>query len=216
MILFIHPEDDSTCFLSNVYNGVKDECGKDSCIVYNIKPNDGSYEECLAAIKECNEDCLIVFMGHGSSEILYGQFDDARDTFIEANRMGIFDDKNLLLLACDSASLLKGCFNRTNIRSSVGFEYLPTDMAELNVKKLRNIGVTDEMLSEFNNILVKTITQCLVNYTKFGASAEKLYSYIRLHLNKVILESVLESKKRELADLVYVVLSGSTHLSSNS
>lgn len=118
--------------------------------------------------------------------------------------MSIFKGRNIFILACDSTELLRQSFQQSGIKKSIGFGALPTDLKEVeNNKKLSGQDINQDVINLYKEVIVKSISTALCNYLLKHKDFINLYNYLRLLLNKEINDSVLSSKNRILADLIY-------------
>mgnify|MGYP000364058611 CR=1 FL=1 len=211
MLYFIHPVDKTTSFLSDIYSKVISVIGEENVCVFDF--NSATCQENFDKIKSLPDDSLIVFLGHGRNDRLYGVEDESDEAFVEVNKMWVFDDKSLFALACHSSQLLQGSHHKTRIKHSIGFGDLPTSSEEIeNIRKLRNAGVTDDDIEEFKEVIVDSISLALISCFEGNINYEHLYYHLKLLLYKKTNFLVLECNKRNLADLVYQMYSQMTYL----
>jgi len=201
----IFPKDPSILFLKTIIKKLEEKEIKFDLI--EVFPNQASYDSTIDKLKATNDNDLIIFLGHGSPDRIYGgESDDFnKKALVKISEMNIFKDKNLFLLACDSTSLLKSSFNIAKIKKSIGFGPLPTELTELNSTKFKSLGATEETIEEFKTKITKIISNSLIyfliNYDDL--SLLDLKDNITLLINKEINNSILSEKNRPLADLLF-------------
>lgn len=201
----IFPKDPSTLFLKTIIKNL--EAKNIEFDLIEVFPNKDSYYSTIDKLKATNDNDLIIFLGHGSPDRIYGgESDDfEKKSLVKISEMNIFKDKNLFLLACDSTNLLKSSFNIAKIKKSIGFGPLPTELTELNSTKFKSLGATEETIEEFKtkitSIISSSLIYFLVNSDKL--SLLDLKDYIILLINKEINSSILTEKNRPLADLLF-------------
>lgn len=202
MIYFIHPEDSTTSFLSEVRTNIYKEFGSKNVLSYRFQNR--NKDEACDFIKSIGEDNLIVYMGHGRSDRLYAVYGKDGSTFLKFTDMHLFDNKNVIFVACHSADLLKSSYSRSKISSSIGFGMLPTSLDEIEeVKKFKDLEVSEDDINKFCSILVDVLTQGLKDYINLGLCVDRLYSRMRLLMSRYHNESVLYDSNRRLAELVF-------------
>jgi hypothetical protein len=147
---------------------------------------------------------LIVFLGHGQSDRLYGgEYLDSfpKKAFVRLNEMSIFKEQYLFLLACDSAELIKSSVRQAGMIKSIGFGGLPTSLEEIKIdKRLASEGISKQTIEEFKNEIVNAVSLVLSLYNK---DFNRMSDYLSLLIDKRINNAVLIKKDRNLADLLY-------------
>jgi hypothetical protein len=206
MTTIIFPVDKSTDFLNQIVENLNNSVVEFDLI--KIFPTNESYDSAVKKIIEIKDDELIIFLGHGSPEMLYGGESDEFDkkAFVKLKTMYLFKNKNLFLLACDSTSLLKSSFKIAEIKKSIGFGPLPTDMSELNSNKFKSLGANEETIRLFKDKIVNLISNSLIYYLNNSSKTKNmidLKEYLILLINKDISETILIKKNRPLADLLF-------------
>ncbi len=202
MIYIIISIDPSTQFLFEIINNLKKIDLEFK--VLEIHPNEESYAKTLEEISNFEKKSQIIFLGHGQSNQLYGGESlnlFPKKAFVKLNEMNIFQDQNLFLLACDSASLIKSSFRQSRVIKSIGFGGLPTSLEEVEKdKKLSAEGISEQTIEDFKNEIVNTVFIALALHHK---DFNKLSDYITLLLDQRINNAVLVKKDRNLADLLF-------------
>ena len=202
MIQIIISIDPSTQFLFEIIDRLK-SCQIDFNLI-ELHPNIESYSESLNMISRFDKNSVIVFLGHGTDEKLYGgeQLPDFKKReFIKFDKMNVFGSQNLFALACNSAGLIKKSHRQSKMNKSIGFGSLPTSKEEVEIdKRLKELGVSVSTIEDFKNEIVFTVSSALVfHYKDFN----KLSDYLRILLDQRINNAVLVKKDRNLADLLY-------------
>lgn len=203
MYYFIHPIDNSSEFLAQIYLKVAESIGTNNICVFSFK-GDHEYRK---EIEGLPRNSNIVFLGHGRADRLYGVLADSNAPYVSANEMHIFNDQNFLALACKSSELLKGTHKATNLKSAIGFGNLPTSDEEVrSIRNMRSQVIKDEDIVAFKEVIVKCISLSIIATFQRGYGYEYLYPYLRLLLNREIRAAVLDSKRSEVADLIFQML----------
>lgn len=202
----ILPQDPSTSFLTFIIDNLKNKEIEFDLI--NVMPNQDSYDSVLEKLKMTGDGDFIIFLGHGSSDRIYGGESEhfAKRYLVKRNEMSIFKNKNLFLLACDSTDLLKSSFNVSNIKKSIGFGPLPTELSELNSNKFKSLGVDENIIDQFKKKIVDVISDSLIFFLKnnhIEMSMLDLKDHILLLINKEINNSILIEQNRPLGDLLF-------------
>ena len=205
MIYIIISIDPSTTFLTEIVERLTSE--KIEMIKIEVQPSKDPYVKELEIIKNIPDYSTIIFLGHGQSGILWGgeSSEIKKRELVDSREMKIFNNKNLFLLACDSAKLLRGSLLNFKLLKSIGFGGLPTETYEIeSSKKLLERGVTHEVLDEFKNAIIETVSDAFIYYLNSKCDDfYKLRDYLSLLINKRINKAVLEDNNRKLADLLF-------------
>lgn len=194
--------DPSTKFLFEIVDKLKHN--EVNLVVHEVHPNDESYKITFEIISNLERNSRILFLGHGQADRIYGG--ECSDSFpkkslVKLNEMNVFKDQHLLLLACNSADLIRSSFRQAKISKSIGFGGLPTSIEEIeNDKKLSSEGISKETIEEFKNEIIYIVSEALsLHYQDFN----KLSDYLTLFLDQRINNAVLVKQNRHLADLLY-------------
>lgn len=202
MIKIIISIDPSTRFLFKIIknlqiNGIEFQ-------LTEIHPNEHSYSASFEVISKFDRNSIIIFLGHGQSNQLYGgEYLDSfpKKPFIKLNEMNIFKDQYLFLLACDSASLIKSSFRQSKTNKSIGFGGLPTSIEEVeNDKKLSVEGISEKTIEDFKTEIVDTVSIALTYYYN---DFNRLTDYLTIFIDQRINNAILVKKDRNLADLLF-------------
>ena len=202
MIQIVISIDPSTHFLFEIINKLKQNSVEFE--VTEICPNDESYADSLHKITNFPKKSIIVFLGHGQSDQLYGgeclgSF--PKKPIIKSNQMNIFENQFLFILACDSSKLIQRSFQQSKTIKSIGFGGLPTSIEEIEKdKKLFAVGISEETIEEFKKEIVLIISTSLSWYHN---DFNQLKDYMILYLDQRIHSAVLIKKDRNLSDLLF-------------
>ena len=202
MIYIIISIDPSTQFLFEIINNLK-KSGLEFKVL-EIHPNEESYAKTLEEISSLEKKSKIIFLGHGQSNQLYGGESlnlFPKKAFVKLTEMNIFQEQNLFLLACDSASLIKSSFRQSRVIKSIGFGGLPTSLEEVEKdKKLSAEGISEQTIEDFKNEIVNTVSIALALHHK---DFNRLSDYLTLLIDQRINNAILVKKDRNLADLLF-------------
>lgn len=202
MIQIVISIDPSTHFLFEIINKLKEN--KVEFEVTKIYPNDESYAESLQIITNFPKKSIVVFLGHGQSDQLYGgeclgSF--PKKPIIKSNQMNIFENQFLFILACDSSKLIQRSFQQSKTIKSIGFGGLPTSIEEIiKDKKLFSEGISEETIEEFKKEILLIISSSLSLY---HCDFNKLKDYMILYLDQRIYNAVLIKNNRSLSNLLF-------------
>ncbi|SDU11885.1 hypothetical protein SAMN04487762_1908 [Polaribacter sp. Hel1_33_78] len=215
-LLIIHPEDSTTGFLDKIKNHLNGEL-TDLTHHYNVKPNEESHQNCLQSISEHPENGLILFMGHGRSNYLYGakgkSFDNAfvsedakkehsedyfhKEEFITFDNIDKFKKKKVFCLTCNSNGKIGKESIKKGAKVFLGFGDLPTSIEELKEQGEENkpgtslASIERVLKTEINYIIKKSITIGI----KKNQTFEQLFELIRFMTNQRISYYLVDQKK---------------------
>lgn len=214
-ILIIHPYDKSTSFLERIKNHLQAEF-EESVHYFNIKPNKASHTHCLETIKDFSENGLLLFMGHGKSNCLYGAKGDYygtlenelvkaeepekyfyEDNFINQQNIKVFSGKKIISLSCNSNGQIGRFSIENGAKVFLGFGDLPTSIQEL--KEQGEEGKSGVSLSkieqalktEINDIIKKSVGIGIIK----GYSYKELVELICFITNQKITNYLVNQKK---------------------
>jgi hypothetical protein len=180
-VLIVHPYDKSTRFLERIKNYLQAEFPEDSHY-FNVKPNLKSHNQCLELIMDFSNNHLLLFMGHGKSNSLYGAKGDYygtlenndvksekpdlyyyNDDYINLENIDVLKDKKVIVLSCNSNSQIGRKAVAKGAKVFLGFGDLPTSIAELEEKGEENKSgvslskIEQALKTEINDIVKKSI-----------------------------------------------------------
>jgi hypothetical protein len=224
-ILIVHPKDKTTVFLDRIKNHLIDTF-RDDTHHFNIHPNDNSHAECLKIIESHDEKGVVIFLGHGRSDKLFGSrgewFDKDEfvspeaivenpgkyynnEDFINENNVGIFSKKRIFCLACNSNKDIAQWAVDNGAQAFLGFGDIPTSTGEFSADGIENVStdIVKLMKTELNYIIKASLTYSISQSHSF----EQLQSTIQLVTNQRIVEILVNQKhfkeRHLLADYLY-------------
>ena len=235
-ILIIHPYDPTTSSLKRISRHLNRQFPN---IVnnYEVKPNEKSHSKCIELIKSHSNNGLIIFMGHGRSDGLYGAkgkfsnklfsedafMDDPEkiynhNLFITSANANIFKNKKLFCLACNSNSF-GSTLIKAGCKSYIGFGELPSSIDEFSeiTKTPINHHLVADYKGTLNYIIKKSIEKTIVNSYTF----KELYELVKFVLSQHIAIYLIDNKNNRhrhvISDALYytkkdVIVLGDTEL----
>ena len=210
MILIIHPYDRSTSFLDRISNMLK-KSYPDIVFVLCVYPNDASRQYCYKRIRECSSDDLIVFLGHGRSDALYGSKGDLYDKqdfvsdiviqdspskfyynehLISCENFDLLHNKKMVLISCESNSLCK----KISSRVSLGFGKIPLSVGELQEKWCSN--PSGKLVALIKGEFCYIVKYCLAYAIKYEYSFDQLHDIFIFVLQQRIACLIRENGSR--------------------
>ncbi len=200
-LLIIHPYDKSTTFLDRIKNYLQTQL-KESSHYFSVKPNEFSHNQCLETIKDFSQNGLLLFMGHGKSNCLYGAIGDKAETlvsneaktehpeayysnknFIHLGNNIVFNNKKVICLSCNSNAQIGRDSVQKGSKVFLGFGALPTSIGEL--EEQGEEGKPGVSLANIEQALKAEITYIIKKSVRIGI--DKNYSF------------------NELVDLIYFI-----------
>lgn len=214
-IFCIYPHDRTTFFLDRIQNYLKKEL-KDKFHCFKVKPNTTSHEDCLSFVKG-SERKLILFMGHGDSQNLYGAIKDGdtytplysgdnfqgepfnNEQFINESNIGIFQNHVVISFSCNSNqrknSLASSALENGGTKAFMGFGYIQTDEREKGEE-----GLTRKELKLFKGLLVNIFKKALSEAYHNRLSVEGICDKIKILTNREIYRLLKYNKKKGMRD----------------
>ncbi len=193
-INIIHPKDDTTDFLEEIYLYLKENTSAEINVIrLTTKEDHSSFFE---FIHEIDNNELILFLGHGTSSGLSGARTNfyQSDAFITERQLSVFKNKNLILLSCRSNQYLNTYFKDCGLKSSIGFPNLITDFQEIeehdDPKRVEDI--TKEDIELFKNSIVNIVKYSLEDFILNNLTVFQLFNRIKLRTNKRIIKFYIE------------------------
>ena len=201
VVCIYSPErDGSTTFLKPLYDHICTALSAKG-VGYDMDSENDTVEEIYSAVNDAD---TLIFLGHGDSESLYASALDGYKLF-DKDSIDKLADKQLFLLACNSADLIK----RFRLSNAIGFGKLPTSIDDVrNWKDLHSIHIEDltkHDITIYNNALVNIISN--------SVSPETILDYSLLHQRLQFQTSVEIAKcltlhkhnehYRKIADLLF-------------
>lgn len=195
-VLCIYPKDRTTEFLEPLFEEI---CNRYSATPLLGDPqDDDDYLDKLASLAA--ESDTIIFLGHGSSDILYGvNFNE----LILADNVDMLRGSNLLIFACNSI----GFIHKQNLTHALGFGVVPTsdydaETGKLHSLPLKNLTSTDiEFLqNSIVRIWLRALSEAEITDVR---SFYKAFSY---YTNVEIVDCLKKHEQqnfRLIADILY-------------
>lgn len=209
-IYIIFPQDRTTAFLRSIITHLNKTHAPNSFNLIEVHPSDESYAKSFELMCQIPNDSIVLFMGHGQPEILYGAESDSfkKKPLVKKVDMKVFRGKYLFSLSCNSTELLRATFSQAGFINSIGFGSLPTEMTEVeNNKKLKEQGITESVIKRYKDILIELVSLSLSDLILKKHTFSELSNYFTLRLNKKISEVILEDKtskeNRLLSNLLF-------------
>lgn len=196
-ILCIYPVDETTEFLKSIYEMLT---GSEAFSCVSVENN------VVQAIRGCDDDTTIIFLGHGASHCLYGR---NRVPLIRNSDFEIFESKRIFLLACRSEEFITNN-KATSPKEYIGFGNMPTEWEEIVAERDNDAfaypNVDETIIQLYRGILADVISFTLSKTINLGKDFRYLYFLIKLLLNKHIVRLVKEEhtpQARALSKLLY-------------
>ncbi|WP_370176179.1 hypothetical protein [Leeuwenhoekiella palythoae] len=227
-ILIVHPYDKSTSFLDRIKSHLQGEFS-DDLHYFSVKPNEISHNQCLSSIRDFSVNGLLLFMGHGKSNCLYGAKGDYygtlenelikseepdkyfyEDNFINEQNLGVFNEKKVIALSCNSNAQLGRKSVEIGAKVFLGFGDLPTSIEELREQgeesKLGiSLGKIEQALkTEINDIIKKSIAIGInKNYT-FSELVDLINFVTNQKISHYLVNQKKISERKLIANYLYI------------
>lgn len=198
--LCLFPKDCTTEFLRPIYEEL---CTRESVIGFDNDAIDDDYyfENLESLLKETD---AMIFLGHGTSRILYGtRFNPIIDD--KSGNLDYLRGRKLLLFSCKSVDYI----HHYNLNNAVGFGFIPTSKDDAHEgAKLHNLDI-----SCLDNISLHLFRKSIVNIwlrTLKCTEWENIYTFISKFsfFTDIEIVNVLRNHKdkahfRLVADMLY-------------
>jgi len=210
-ILIVHPYDKTTSFLDRIKNHLQTIFEND-VHYFSVKPNDESHNQCLERISTHLSSGLIIFLGHGRSDKLYGSKADEYSAFVSADAVAefpekyyyndnfineanveIFSGKKVFCLACNSNDKIANYALDKEVKSFLGFGDIPTSPEELIDDGIEN--VSKNIVKSMKTELIYIIKRSLVNGIAKNFTFEQLQNLIDFIINQRISDILINQKE---------------------
>ena len=228
-ILIVHPNDNSTSFLNRIKNHLLYKFPEEVSH-FNTHPNDYSRADCLSKIRSHSANGLIIFLGHGRSDKLFGskgkyyynrgnaslelQNDNLElyyndENFIDENNIDVFSEKKIFCLACNSNEKVgKAAFDK-GAKVFLGFGDIPTSIGELEKSGyLGNDRIVKFIKSEVNLIIKKSLEISIQRNYSFGELENLIHFMTNQHIAYFLRVERKERFRFLFADHLYRLKSG--------
>ena len=209
-LICIFPEDESTDFLLPIYGQLESMSGFVGYLFNTLdsQKRNSLYEE----LNQLEGNALMVFLGHGASNKLYGSVEGNGDKQVLFDKENTRHLKNLdfLCIACRSSE-----FAHDHFQNYIGFGDITSDFSEVIAERIISANFIDwaseNDIINFRNVFVQTIKHAIL--LSSCTDLYSLYKMIRLCFNKQIAE-LLKNKSldnyRQIADMLFDVLQDMT------
>ncbi len=181
---------------------------------YKVKPNQESHDACLERLRTLSDEELILFLGHGRSDRLYGAnshtdffaspyFDYENDNFINKDNIDVFVGKKVFCLSCNSADGLGKVAVQKGAKAFIGFGDIPTDneiLPELGTKL--NLLIA-RFKGEVNWIVKTSLVFSIRNNSTFFQLVDTVRLLANFRINEIILGNQGLRQRRLLADYLF-------------
>lgn len=190
--------------------------------VYIVMPNDTSKQKCHSLIKMWPDTDVIVFLGHGRSDALYGsrgryfdlagaedgldrESDDyySDDSFVDNTSYELFAGKCVVCFACDTNSLAKKLID-AGANVVVGFGKMPSSQIEFSEDWPEVKPVKDSMIAYINGALNVAFREAIRLVFKMDGSVDDIAVYFKMEMRKQI-SRLLHSKAKYRYDISTVL-----------
>lgn len=211
-ILIVHPHDKTTLFLDRIKNHLI-ELFKDELHHFNIYPNDESHDICLDRIRKHPQNGIIIFLGHGRSDRLYGSKGDLyesssfitqeakdqapdlyyyNDNFINERNIDVFSGKKVFCLACNSNEKIASLAMENGANAFIAFGDIPTSKGEFkNQDRPISNDIVAKMKTELNYIIKTGLSLSI----KSNETFKYLSNTIRFITNQRLTDILINQKK---------------------
>lgn len=195
-VLCIYPKDRTTEFLEPLFEEI--------CSRYSATPllgdpqDDDEYLDKLAELAA--ESDTIIFLGHGSSDVLYGvNFNE----LILADNVDMLRSGNLIIFACNSIGFIR----KQNLSRALGFGFVPTsdydaENGQLHSLPLRNLMASD--IAYIQQAIVRIWIRTLAESNILDVNS--FYSVYSYYTNVEIVDCLKKHGQqnfRLIADILY-------------
>ena len=221
-ILIVHPYDRSTFFLKRISNYLISSFN-DKIHYFSVKTNRHSHDECLKEIQSHPENGLIIFLGHGRSDKLYGAKSDTfgemvsldystehesvnfyEDDFINSLNLGIFKNKHIFCLSCNSNDKIAKIAVEKGALSFIGFGDIPTSLQEFAAHgDYAGLRLVVMMKSEVNFIIKNAIYYSLKNKLTFDELVNIIVLITNQRISRLLLNETNLRFRTLLVDHLY-------------
>ncbi|WP_297868009.1 hypothetical protein [uncultured Flavobacterium sp.] len=226
-ILIVHPYDKSTNFLERIKSHLQSKFLED-CHYFSIKPQSSSHKQCLSEINNFSEEGLILFMGHGKSNCLYGAKGDYygtlenelvkeespekyfyEDNFINDQNIDIFKNKKVISLSCNSNGQIGKKAVEYGAKVFLGFGDLPTSVGELEDKGEESktgtslSTIEQAIKTEINYIIKRSIEIGIVNKHSFLELVNLIHFITNQRISDYLVYQKKISERKLIANYLY-------------
>lgn len=226
-LLIVHPYDKSTSFLERIKNHLQAKFPENSHY-FNVKPNYISHKQCLSEISNFSNNGLVLFMGHGKSNCLYGAKGDYygtlenelvkaedpdkyfyEDNFINEQNINVFEGKKVISLSCNSNGQIGRKAFEYGAKVFLGFGDLPTSVGELEAKGEESksgislVKIEQALKTEINDIIKKSIEIGIVNDYSFLQLFDIIHFISNQKISNYLVNQKKVSERKLIANHIY-------------
>jgi len=226
-ILIVHPYDKSTSFLDRIKSHLQGEFS-DDLHYFSVKPNETSHNQCLSTIRDFSVNGLLLFMGHGKSNCLYGAKGDYygtlenelvkseepdkyfyEDNFINEQNLSVFNEKKIIALSCNSNAQIGRKSVENGAKVFLGFGDLPTSIEELKEqgeesKSGVSLGKIEQALkTEINDIIKKSIGIGIRKKYNFSELVDLIHFVTNQKISHYLVNQKKISERKLIANYLY-------------
>jgi hypothetical protein len=215
-MLLIHSYDNTTDFLEGIMHYLKNNgCNAFEYIKIDQPTMDPGQVTHLIASQA--QGTTIIFLGHGSSHGIYLPLiaNSRPSALMDESSFHLFSGKNLVCLSCRSADFIMKNFGSTPGSAMIGFDELPTHWedvyAEREVDHKAYRGMTNEILSNYRDMLAQTFSHALYDAITHHLDFNQFYLRLRLYINRQIFRVAnytVSSKPTILANMLFELKQG--------
>ncbi len=210
-VICIFPEDRTTDFLMPIYEQIEKII---DFIGYRFDTNDQYKKQFLySELNTMNDISMLLFLGHGASNMLYGSVGENGDKqeLFNKNNISHLSKVNFVGVACRSKE-----FAHNSFKNYIGFGDITSDFSEIIAE--RNYGdpnyldwATEIDVDNFQKLFVESIKNAIL--LSKCSDISLLYKMMKLCFNKQIAELVRQKNipnYHHLADMMFNILSEMT------
>jgi hypothetical protein len=140
-VLCIFPKDSTIEFLEPLFIRICDKYSA-SYLIGDPQDDDDYLDKLIELSARCD---TIIFLGHGSSEVLYGvNFNE----LIHKDNVNILRGKKLVLFACNSVEFIRN----NKLTNAIGFGVVPTSDYDIQVGHLHSLTLKDLLVTDLDYI----------------------------------------------------------------
>ena len=200
--LILFPKDSTTDFLEEIVAYLFQTVQPSLFSFIRIEPSDESHKNSIEEIQNPLYD-TILFLGHGTSVSLYGTCEGEyrNEKFITIKDFGVFKPKKIVLVACDSCTLIKKA-KAHGFEEAIGFGDLPTDWNDIQSAREVDVnaykGFNEKAIESFRNSLVEIIKYSFSEFINNNLTLIELYNLIFLRINKRIAKHYIANREINL------------------
>lgn len=189
-IVIVYPIDDSIEFLEPILNGLKRLFP--NAVIF--RPQAGTYGSAIT-----DETELVIFLGHGTPNQLYGSLNDSGEKSVFLNVTNgslLLDGVDIILFACNSDDYFRKIKRNAEIDCYVTFGDMPTDWEHIHHNRDQDANFLKDFEEEHLEYYKSAIVESVVEGFKNGVRTNSIIGIpkrISLIVNQKINEVILDS-----------------------